>query len=121
MSSKHLHLFLSVVGSALCANLALAQEQPLGASVYQRMCAQCHGLDGHPPATVTGLLSPPPTDLVDGPYVYGESLEDITGTVAKGLGANMFRFDNRLSSEQINAVAEYVRMLRRQEKASGRK
>ncbi len=83
-----------------------------GLQLYAKLCAECHGPDGQAPAEILGLLQPPPPDLRAKQYRYGSSEKEIAETIRRGRGVNMFRFDNRLSAEQIDALAKYVGTLR---------
>lgn len=84
----------------------------LGLQLYAKLCAECHGAKGEAPAEIRALLKPAPSDLRAENYRYGSSEKEIAQTIRLGRGVNMFRFDNRLSAEQIDALAKYVRTLR---------
>ncbi len=97
---------------------AQAVELTQGALLYKKLCAQCHGSRGKAPEEILKLLSPAPSDLSAAEYRYGSSEKTIAENISQGRGLNMFRFDNRLSSEQIIALAKYLRTLQINSKAS---
>ncbi|MCB0325499.1 MAG: cytochrome c [Bdellovibrionales bacterium] len=100
------------VGACVVPATAVAQSHSAddvsGAVLYQKLCAKCHGPAGIPPDDVAELLRPVPSDLTLLPYRYGSTLEAITTSIRIGRGDGMFRFDNRLSDEQIRQVADFV-------------
>ena len=91
---------------------AESAQREQGRALYAKLCSNCHGEKGVPKQSVTALLSPPPSDLTSSVYRYGNSKDDIIATIRRGKGLNMFRFDNRLSPEQIEAIAKFVLTLR---------
>ena len=84
----------------------------LGETVYRSHCAECHGKTGQP-AAFTSVFDPPPRDLRIENNKHSSSFEQIVQTITDGTDSNMLRFKERLSKEQIKAVAEYVMSLRK--------
>lgn len=79
-----------------------------GKVLFDKLCTSCHGMDGTPPESMESLLDPYPADLRSKAYRYGNSFAEIRHSIAQGRGTNMLPFGNRLSSEQIDAVTQYV-------------
>lgn len=76
----------------------------LGTTVYRTQCMVCHGQEGKSPIKEM--------NLANGEWKQGDSLEIIEKTIAKGVtGTAMLGFEERLTEEQISAVAKYVRTL----------
>lgn len=80
-----------------------------GRILYRKLCSKCHGANGTPSTEITALLEPAPTDLTRLPYRYGSSISDISDSIRRGRGTNMFRFDNRIADEQIEAISLYIK------------
>jgi cytochrome c oxidase cbb3-type subunit III len=83
--------------------------QPGGQRLYQANCARCHGLDAHGGehapniATVQRVRQLPDADLLR--------------TIRDGLpGAGMPAFGERLNSEELSAIAGYLRTLQGEQK-----
>jgi mono/diheme cytochrome c family protein len=90
-----------------------------GRALYDKFCAQCHGLQGSPSTDMIDLFDPPIIGLAGsatGPaiYKYGSSIEAITESIRNGRGSAMLSFRGRLSDSQIRAVARYVESLSKQ-------
>ena len=77
--------------------------QPDGAAIFKQRCSSCHGADAK------GLRDMGTPDFTD-PKVLG-SLTDaqIVSTIENGKGTTMPAWRGKLSSENINAVAAYIR------------
>jgi len=56
-----------------------------GAALFERACAPCHGVDGHPPADKLATLKPPPRALRDREVVDGLSPYRVFNTVTFGV------------------------------------
>lgn len=78
---------------------ALAAE---GATVFADNCAACHGDDGK------GDRSQGAPNLTDAIWLYGGSREKIIETVTKARFGVMPNWNQRLSEDEIRAVAYYV-------------
>ncbi len=82
-----------------------------GKKLYEKFCAQCHGLEGQPTAEMSDLFNPPVAPLNAFGYKYGNTLEGISASIKNGRGTAMLSFRDRLSQSQIEAVARYVESL----------
>ncbi|MCC6220502.1 MAG: c-type cytochrome [Deltaproteobacteria bacterium] len=83
-----------------------------GKVLYETFCAQCHGATGKAESEIESLLIPPPSDLTAAQLKHGSRLGDIYHSIREGIGSTMIRFKERLSDEQIRAIAKYVIKLR---------
>lgn len=87
---------------AYAQSLGISEEQrQQGQEIYETSCANCHGPNGSQPAN--GSL----TDLQ---VMSGYSLMDIVTFTSQGVG-EMPGFEGQLSSDDLYAVAAYVRTL----------
>ncbi len=85
------------------------REDDLGARLYQRHCAVCHGDDGRGAVWARNSLKPPPRDFV---HADPETLtrERMLEAVAHGRsGTAMQPFSGRLAPREQAAVVDYIR------------
>jgi len=99
-----------VLSFTLCAALALgtrsaAAQGPNGEALYKQQCATCHGAAGAPAPAMAKALAIP---TLDAAFLAKVSDDSITAVVKNGAG-KMKGFKEKLSAEQITAVAKYVR------------
>src|ERR1700730_2529144 len=95
----------------------LDRGAPLGARVFARHCAVCHGPNGRGNGPAAPSMIPRPRDFSSGGFKYkstaaGESPtdEDLLRTVRDGLPASaMPYFVGLLSTEELSAVVEQVK------------
>ena len=90
---------------------------PLGARVFARHCAVCHGPDGRGNGPAAPSMFPRPRDFTSGKFKYKSTAagepptdDDLLRTVRDGLPASaMPYFAGLLSTEELNAVVEQVK------------
>ena len=80
-------------------------------TLYSKHCATCHGSDGRA-KTFKGKLKHA-RDLTDAEWQGRVSDERIFNSINNGRGSKMPGFEKKLSESQINALASYVRQLKR--------
>jgi len=79
-----------------------------GEAVFKARCARCHGDDGR------GKTKSAPPDLTDPKIQTSLTDADIVNTITNGRkGTAMIAWKGKLSTEEISAVAAYVRSLGR--------
>jgi mono/diheme cytochrome c family protein len=87
----------------------LEAQQPDGAALYQQHCRSCHGAQGVPtPRMLT--LYPKLKSLADSAYLASLSTDSIVVVTRDGVGT-MKAYKDKLSAEQITAVAQFVKTL----------
>lgn len=91
---------LGLSGHPHDATMAAAAEP-----VFTTTCAACHGIDG----TGNPALGAP--DLTDNAWLYGHSEVAIHATIHDGRQGQMPNWDERLSRQQIHALAAFVYQL----------
>jgi mono/diheme cytochrome c family protein len=114
------HRFVRAVALAICTasgacsrSAPAAERVPVDApALFAQACARCHGADGTGglPTVANG---PRPADLTAAAWQQTRSDTDLTAAIRNGRGA-MPPFEDVLTGEQINALAAYVRTLKRQ-------
>lgn len=98
---------LVVTGGAL--SRAAAQEAPDGKALYQENCKKCHGVLGTPPKTMKAKYEKIAT--FDAAFVASRSDDSVVKILTRGKGDDMKSFKEKLTPEQMLAVAKYVREL----------
>ena len=81
-----------------------------GDEVYETNCVPCHGKSGQGDGPAAVAFDPPPTDFTNPEGVKTKSLEDLVSVISTGTGG-MPAFAASLSTEDIEAVAEYIKTL----------
>jgi mono/diheme cytochrome c family protein len=85
---------------------ALAADAPDGKALYDAKCAMCHGMNGVAKPTAKGSAN-----LNDAKYQDANSVEAIEKLTTDGKGT-MKGYKGKLTPEQINAIATYVKTLK---------
>lgn len=103
-----------VVLTATSAALAQAPEaKPRPTEeLYKTNCQMCHMPDGN--AAIKQM------NFADGEWIHGSDLEQIKKVITNGVPATaMMPFKDRLSPEEIEALAKYVRAFDKKLKPAG--
>ena len=83
--------------------------------LYRQLCASCHGESGQGRGPVAASQNPYPREFRHGifkykntPRKYKPTKEDIAKTLRRGLSGSQMPLFNKLSSEQMDALVDYV-------------
>jgi mono/diheme cytochrome c family protein len=106
-------IFMSGLFVFTTASLVAAQE-PDGKTLYQAQCKKCHGVLGTPPKTMKAKYKKIAT--FDADFISNRSNDSIIVVLKKGKGDDMKTFKEKLTPEEMAAVAAYVRELATKEK-----
>lgn len=108
----------SLLGAAVILALgvgpstALAQAPaPDGAALYRQNCRSCHGLKGAPPQRMVAVYPKLPASLADAAFLRTRSVDSIAAVIRHGVGRDMKGFAERLSAEEVAAIAKFVKEL----------
>jgi mono/diheme cytochrome c family protein len=100
-------------GTVACSNSTPAAERSTSdaRALFAQACAKCHAEDGTGglPAAANG---PRPVDLTSADWQRSRSDAEIADAIKNGRGA-MPPFADVLTTDQINALASYIRALER--------
>ena len=101
-----------VAGTFLALGLGASRaeaQQPDGAALYKQYCRSCHGAQGVPTQRMLSLY-PKLKSLADSAYLASLSIDSITTVTRDGM-AEMKPYRDKLSADQIAAVAQFVKTL----------
>lgn len=96
-----------VIGAALAlttgARTASAQA-PDGQALFQQNCRKCHGATGTPTARMAEMYP----ELKPFSQMTGVSADSIVMLMVNGAGKEMKSFKDKLTADEMKAVAQYV-------------
>jgi len=81
-----------------------------GEALYRQHCRTCHGAKGTPTQRILGLY-PSLKSLADSALLAGISVDSIVAVLKKGQGKDMKSFSEKLTPDQMAAVARFVKTL----------
>lgn len=88
----------------------LRQGPRNGAAIFAQECSPCHGLDGKALTSEGKVFGA--ADLTDSAWKHGSDRATVIDIITNGVnGAAMPAFEKKLDTQQIEAVADYVRGL----------
>jgi mono/diheme cytochrome c family protein len=98
---------IATLGAAtqLAAQQATAAE---GKTLYEANCKMCHGARGIPPQAMVKMMKVP---VLDSAYFAKHTDDSVVVVLKKGRGKSMKSFADRLTPDQMLAVARYLRSL----------
>ncbi len=100
-------LALSAVFGVVAAGTLSAQQPVDAAALYAKTCASCHGAQGTPsPAMAHAMAGIPDFKAASMESVPDSVLRD---AITNGKGRMMASYKSRLTTEQIAALARYVK------------
>ncbi|SLM47051.1 protein of unknown function [Nitrospira japonica] len=90
---------------------ATPEELEQGRTIYERHCADCHGMDGRGDGTLAASLSPRPGNFVSA-QTSAKSDQDLLKVIAKGRPRTAMQgWNDRLSEKEQLATLAYIRSL----------
>jgi mono/diheme cytochrome c family protein len=100
---------LVAVATALliAATYAGRSQEPAGKAPYEENCRKCHGVRGVPPKTMKAKY--PKIVTFDSAFFVGRSDDSLVTVLTKGKNEDMKSFKEKLSHDQMVAVAAYIR------------
>ena len=106
MKSRITFAIALLVGSGATSRLAAQAIDP--AAIYSENCKKCHGVIGTPPKTMKTKF--PKIASFDAAFLVGRNEDSVEKVLFKGVGKaeDMKSFKDKLSKEEIGALAKYV-------------
>lgn len=83
------------------------QQEPAGKAPYEANCRKCHGVRGVPPKTMKAKF--PKIATFDADFFSKRSDDSVVTVLTKGKGDDMKSFKEKMTHEQMVAVAAYIR------------
>ena len=95
----------------LVAGASRGRAQADAKVLYEENCRKCHGVRGTPPKTMKEKF--PKIATFDDAFIAKRSDDSVVKVLMKGVGKadDMKSFKDKLSPEEMTAVAKYVRTL----------
>lgn len=108
---------VAIISGARTATVQAAQtpqasQAPDGAALYRQHCRTCHGARGTPTQRMIGLY-PDLRTLADTTLLAGLSVDSIVTVIRKGKGRDMKPLADKMTPEEMTAVAQFVKTLGR--------
>lgn len=103
---------MTIAALLLAASGALSSasaQAPDGKALYNESCRKCHGVIGTPPKTMKAKY--PKIASFDSAFVAKHSADSVVKVLVHGKGEDMKSFKDKLTPEQMMAVAKYVQEL----------
>jgi Cytochrome c, mono- and diheme variants len=100
---------LAAASALFAAKVASAShvQDPPGKPLYEENCRKCHGVRGIPPKTMKAKYEKIPN--FDAAFFDAHSADSIVTVLTKGKNENMKSFKAKLTHEEMEQVAAYIR------------
>ena len=89
------------------ASAAAPSQEPAGKAPYEENCRKCHGVRGTPPKTMKAKF--PKIVTFDAEFFEKRSDDSVVTVLTKGKNEDMKSFKDKLTHDQMVAVAAYIR------------
>ncbi|HEY7236194.1 MAG TPA: cytochrome c [Gemmatimonadaceae bacterium] len=89
------------------ASAAAANQEPAGKAPYEENCRKCHGVRGVPPKTMKAKF--PKIVTFDSSFFSQRSDDSVVTVLTKGKNDDMKSFKDKITHDQMVAVAAYIR------------
>ena len=100
----------ALVGGTSASRLASGaarNQEPAGKAPYEENCRKCHGVRGTPPKTMKTKF--PKIVTFDAEFFEKRSDDSVVAVLTKGKNEDMKSFKDKLTHDQMVAVAAYIR------------
>ena len=100
----------ALVGATSASRLARGaapNQEPAGKAPYEENCRKCHGVRGTPPKTMKAKF--PKIVTFDAEFFEKRSDDSVVTVLTKGKNEDMKSFKDKLTHDQMVAVAAYIR------------
>lgn len=104
---KLLPLAAQIVAVSFLTAASLAAQAPDGQAIYRDECRTCHGAVGKPTQRAVTMYKGMPT--FDSTFFSKRSQDSIVAVLNHGAGKDMRSFKDKLSAQEIAAVAKYIK------------
>ena len=108
-------LLVAILSFSAIRTPALAQQFMDGKPIYEEKCRECHGPRGVPPQTM--LVKYERIATFNALFIKKRSVDSLVKILTKGKGKDMKSFKDKMSKDEMTAVAAYVRELAEKSKS----
>jgi mono/diheme cytochrome c family protein len=105
---------ISVTYASRFAHASTPSQDPPGKAPYEDNCRKCHGVRGIAPKTMKAKY--PKIATFDEDFFEKHSRDSIVTILTKGKDEDMKSFKSKLTHEQMEAVADYIKLFGSKEK-----
>jgi len=111
MTIRPLLVAVLVLSTTAAGARRLHAQAPDGKVLFEENCRKCHGVRGTPPKTMKDKF--PKIATFDPDFIAKRSDDSVVKVLMKGVGKaeDMKSFKDKLSPDEMAAVAKYVREL----------
>ena len=109
MKTRFLMRYAGLLAVVAVSQRAWAQAPTDAKTLYEANCKKCHGVRGVPPKAMKTKFEKLVT--FDAAFVEKHSVDSIAKVLVKGKGEDMKSFKDKMTAEQLTAVAQYVHEL----------
>ena len=106
-----LTMSLTAGAQAAAAQAPAAPAASDGGALYRQYCRACHGARGKPSDQMRGVY-PALVTLSDSAVQAKLTVDGVATLLTKGNGKEMKPFADKMSKDEIHAVAEFVKTLK---------
>lgn len=99
-------LTIGIASAGHFAHAATLKPEPDGKALYDENCKKCHGAIGTPPKAMKAKF--PKIEVFDPAFFAHRTDDSVVVILTKGKGQDMKSFKDKLSHEQMEAVAKYI-------------
>ena len=93
-----------------CPSQSMAEELEVGRDIFYKYCKACHGDKGDGKTFAANVLNPPPKNFTTERSKKELTEQRMIRSITKGRKSTaMMPWQSRLTSEEIRAVARYIR------------
>lgn len=104
------HLVACGILLAASGSLGRVSAQAVdGKAIFEEHCRKCHGVAGVPLKAMKTLLPKLPT--FDAAFTAARSDDSVVTILTNGKGKDMKSFKDKLTADEMTAVARYLRLL----------
>ena len=89
----------------------LLGDPELGARLYQKYCAVCHGEEGYGDGVMTQILEMEPLDHTNPVVMNRMTNDDMIAAILSGNGEYMPAWEGILNRDEVEALVSYIRLL----------
>lgn len=104
-----MRLFITLCVLFAAASSRAAAQAPDGKALFHENCKKCHGVIGKPPVAMQKKYEK--IAEFNAEFIAKRTVDSVVKVLTKGKGDDMKSFKDKMTPEEIAAVAKYVHEL----------